>query len=71
MASLEEKVLEILKGEPAGLGTKRIFDLLRKGYPREKHFKAKTYATLRRLEKKGLANSKRTHYVRVWRATKN
>lgn len=70
MVSLEEKVLEILKGEPAGLGAKRLLEILRKEYPREKHLEAKTRATLRKLKKKGLANSKRTHYVRVWRATK-
>lgn len=71
MVALKKAVLGILKREPAGLSAERIYELLRKEYSGEKYHKKKVYATLHRLEKEGVVNSKRTHYVKVWRATKN
>ena len=71
MVALEKAVLGILKREPAGLSNGKIYELLRKEYPSEKYHKKKMYATLHRLEKEGVVNSKRTHYVKVWRAIKS
>ncbi len=68
--ALEEKVLEILREESTGLSADLIFEHLLKKYPREKCLEGKMRATLRKLESEGLANSKRTHYFRSWRAAR-